>query len=445
MYEPSHHLICELIHAQERNAVQVCVIGTGEYVTGYVHSHESTSDKPIGVVALSLFDLKKRGFVSNIFLCGTNGTKFPGIRKHLNDGMKRLYNDDSIAQFESFPEDSVNSDPEAYKQAIKKLNKGDIVMIFTPDHTHFSIAQYAMESGMHTLIAKPLVQKLEHHHQLARIQRENNVICSVEVHKRWDPIYQDARERIAQETLGNFSFFNSYMSQPITQLNTFKYWASFSDISYYLNAHHIDFHCWALSGLLRDSWTPVCVNASGSYGKANSEPYNLDIEDSITLVVQWKQSGTNNLGTAVYTSSWIATKQSDVHSQQRFFYQGTAGEINIDQAHRGYNLASDTTGYKSVNPLFMKYTPDMHHRFAGHVGYGYRSLAAFVEGIFAVRNNLISLSDLIQQLPTVTSRSTLLTTAILEAGRRSLDKRKKNTSSDVKIIYDANQLPVGFE
>ena len=33
------------------------------------------------------------------------------------------------------------------------------------------------------------------------------------------------------------------MSQPKLQLSTFKAWAGLSsDISYYLNSHHIDFH-----------------------------------------------------------------------------------------------------------------------------------------------------------------------------------------------------------
>lgn len=61
-------------------------------------------------------------------------------------------------------------------------------------------------------------------------------------------------------------------------------------------------------------------------------------------------------GTAVYTSSWAAPK-ADVHSQQRFFYMGQKGEINVDQAHRGYTVAKDGDGFRSVNPLFMKYTP----------------------------------------------------------------------------------------
>ena len=40
-------------------------------------------------------------------------------------------------------------------------------------------------------------------------------------------------------------------------------------------------------------------------------------------------------------------------------------------------MASDGGGYASVNPLFMKYTPS-NGEFSGQLGYGYRSLEAFI-------------------------------------------------------------------
>ena len=49
------------------------------------------------------------------------------------------------------------------------------------------------------------------------------------------------------------------------------------------------------------------------------------------------------------------------------------GEVTMDQAHRGYSMASDGDGFKSPNPLFMKYAPS-EGRFSGQLGYGYRYL-----------------------------------------------------------------------
>ena len=192
----------------------------------------------------------------------------------------------------------------------------------------------------------------------------------MEVHKRWDPLYTDARDRIRD--LGDFSFFQSYMSQPKSQLHTFRAWAGkSSDISYYLNAHHIDFNVWAVGHRAR----PTIVRASAATGVAHA--MGIPTEDTITLTVDWQNIESGNKATAIYTSSWIAPK-ADVHSQQRFFYMAHGGEISIDQAHRGYSLALDEAGFSSPNPLFMKFTPDADGYFSGQNGYGYRSIEVFL-------------------------------------------------------------------
>ena len=129
------------------------------------------------------------------------------------------------------------------------------------------------------------------------------------------------------------------MSQPKTQLDTFRSWAGHSsDISYYLNTHHIDFHVWAAGAFA----LPVTVRAVAATGVAESRE--MPSEDTITLVVEWRNTSSGNLGTGLYTSSWIAPK-SDVHSQQRFFYMGHTGEVDVDQAHRGYTVATDDNGF----------------------------------------------------------------------------------------------------
>jgi hypothetical protein len=63
--------------------INVVMIGTGEYTTGYVHGQASDSDKSAGVVALTMFDLRRRGKVGRLGLVGVSGSKFPGIRNHL--------------------------------------------------------------------------------------------------------------------------------------------------------------------------------------------------------------------------------------------------------------------------------------------------------------------------------------------------------------------------
>ena len=379
-------------------APKVLVIGTGEYVTGLVHGSKSTSDKGAGIVALTLFDLRERGLVSEIILAGSNGSKFPLVRSHFNQLIAKRYGMD--VSFRSFPDDDQN-DSDIWKSALQELEPGDAVLVFTPDDLHYEMAHAAASKGLNVLVAKPIVKTVKEHDSLIEISREKGVDIAMEVHKRWDPIYSDAREKL--RALGDFSYFSSYMSQPKSQLDSFRDWAGkSSDISYYLNTHHIDFHCWTLEGLAR----PVSVIASASTGVATGQ--GLPAEDSITLMVDWlNNSGTK--ATAVYTSSWIAAK-AEVHSQQRFFALHHDGEVRVDQAHRGYDFASDTSGYQSPNPLFFRYTPDANGRFAGQSSYGYQSIADFILG---KRENL------------ATIETTRNTTAILEGGRKSLDTGKR--------------------
>jgi D-galacturonate reductase len=131
--------------------LNVLMVGTGEYTTGFVGGGASGSDKKMGVVGLSMFDLRRRGKVGNLGMVGVNGTKYPAISEqsrsgacgwtaadtqlgqHLHQNISLAYNGMDTS-FESHPADDVK-DPEAYKKAIDALKPGDAITIFTPDTT----------------------------------------------------------------------------------------------------------------------------------------------------------------------------------------------------------------------------------------------------------------------------------------------------------------------
>jgi D-galacturonate reductase len=222
------------------------MMGTGEYTTGYVGGKGADSDKSQGVVGLVCLDLMDKGKISRLGMCGTNGLKLPGIMAHMNKVIGEVYEGLDPNVIETWPAMGV-VDRKAYKTAAAAFKPGDCAIIFTPDDTHFEIAMECIEKGLHVMITKPPVKTLEEHRLLAEAAKRKGVLCVIEVHKRFDPMYTDACDRI--QSLGPFSFFTSYMSQPKHQLETFKAWAGkSSDISYYLNSHHVDFHNWVRRG-----------------------------------------------------------------------------------------------------------------------------------------------------------------------------------------------------
>jgi len=408
----------------ERPGCLMC--GTGEYTTGFVGGGAANSDKSTGIVALVCLDLQARGKLGRLGMCGTNGRKLPQIRAHMQRVLGDVYDGIDPSIVETFPADDV-VDPEAFRPAVEAFNAGDCAIVFTPDNTHLDIALACIRRGMHVLITKPPVKTLEEHRQLMDAAAEHKVLVQVELHKRFDPIYADARDRIQQ--LGPFSFFNSYMSQPKHQLDTFKAWAGkSSDISYYLNSHHVDFHVWTQRGRSR----PIVVTALSSTGVADARLEDVQTEDTITLAVQWQNlgEGAGSTGHALYSSSWVAPK-SDVHSQQRWFYMGQSGEVAVDQAHRGYTVSTDKDGFTNANPLFWKPAPT-NGRFAGQRCYGYISFESFVEAAHEINSGRATPSDFDDTLPTI--GTTVASTAILEAGRRSLDAGGR----PMRLIYSGN-------
>ncbi|KAG6872875.1 hypothetical protein C0995_005733 [Termitomyces sp. Mi166 len=408
--------------ASEPTKLNVLMCGSGEYTTGWVGTGASKSDKKIGVVGLTLFDLRRLGKVDKLGMVGVNGGKFPAIRQHLAENIGWVYKDMDLS-FEEYPKQG-KVDPEAYKVAIDEMQPGEAVIIFTPDSTHYPIALYAIEHGMHVLVTKPATQLLSHHNDLIAAARKHNVICFVEHHKRFDPVYSDAKARVA--ALGEFNYFNAWMSQPKSQLETFRAWAGKdSDIrqsSYYLSSHHIDICCW----ILQDIAVPTRVVASAATGIATSEPYNCvpETEDTITLLVDWQSiRSPRHKGTAAYTASWTAPLKAGVHSAQHWYYMGEKGDISVDQAHRGYDVTVDDTGKTWYNPFYMKYSPSESGHFDGQRGYGYISIEKFVDAARSVNAGLTNPDEYdVHGLPTIAN--TVLTTAILNAGRISLDEKR---------------------
>ena len=57
---------------------------------------------------------------------------------------------------------------------------GDVVIIFTPDDTHYPICCAAIRHRLHVLVAKPLVKTLQQHRQLVDLAEEHGVLVCVE-------------------------------------------------------------------------------------------------------------------------------------------------------------------------------------------------------------------------------------------------------------------------
>lgn len=94
-------------------------------------------------------------------------------------------------------------------------------------------------------------------------------------------------------------------------------------------------------------------------------------------------------------------------------------------------IISHTPAISNCNQLNVRYIPDSKGYYAGQSGYGYRSIEAFVSLADDVRTGRASLGEVEAAGVLATVANTTFVTAILEAGRRSLDAGCR----PVRILY----------
>lgn len=71
----------------------------------------------------------------------------------------------------------------------------------------------------------------------------------------------------------------------------------------------------------------------------------------------------------------------------------------------------------------MRYAPDEEGNFGGQTGYGYVSFEKFIDAVTALNEGRVTL-DQLDDRPLPTLKNTIATTAILHAGRVSLDEKR---------------------
>ena len=77
--------ISSTIAMTNESMVDVLMVGTGEYTTGYVGGTAAGSDKGAGVVALTMFDLRRRSKVDRVGMCGVNVSDDRQVRRRNPD------------------------------------------------------------------------------------------------------------------------------------------------------------------------------------------------------------------------------------------------------------------------------------------------------------------------------------------------------------------------
>ena len=88
-----------------------------------------------------------------------------------------------------------------YREMIDKENL-DAIHICTPNVSHYEIAVYAMERGLHVMCEKPLAFTVAEAEALTKLAQETGLVNAVNFHCRYYPMIRQMREMVKENAVG---------------------------------------------------------------------------------------------------------------------------------------------------------------------------------------------------------------------------------------------------
>ena len=89
----------------------------------------------------------------------------------------------------------------------------DIVVITSPNNTHYALAKLALENGLHVVLEKPMATSSNEAEELVNIAKHQNRLLTVFHNRRWDGDYLTVKSLLESQTLGNLHVFESHFDR----------------------------------------------------------------------------------------------------------------------------------------------------------------------------------------------------------------------------------------
>jgi predicted dehydrogenase len=89
----------------------------------------------------------------------------------------------------------------------------DLVVIATPNDTHYALAREALLAGRHVVVDKPFTATLPQARQLLELARERSLVLSAFQNRRWDADFLTLRALLDSGELGRVAHFESHFDR----------------------------------------------------------------------------------------------------------------------------------------------------------------------------------------------------------------------------------------
>ncbi len=89
----------------------------------------------------------------------------------------------------------------------------ELVVVATPNNSHFELARQALLAGKHVVVDKPFTLTSEQAQELIDLARQRNKVVSVFQNRHWDGDFQTVRQLVKQEYLGRLVEYESHFDR----------------------------------------------------------------------------------------------------------------------------------------------------------------------------------------------------------------------------------------
>ena len=399
-------------------ALRVCIVGGGMITARQILP--------------SLYHLRRAGQVEAITVCARHSSRLRELAR--SDVLSAAFPGETFRSFPPLETDPSETHEDAYRSAVDSLSPHNLVVVATPETTHFEITRCALLHDQHVLAVKPFVLSYRELDEIRRLADARGLWVGIEYHKRFDRRALEARGRCREGRFGVFRLGEAKLIEPWSYRHSnFQNWFTkeSTDPFTYVGCHYVDLACF-ITGL-----KPAEVSVRGVEGTfPNGNPAYLWTAARVVFDNGGVLSVINGLG---YPDAGAG---SNDQGMTLFFEGATAGAMlhHADQ-YRGVQhcYLPEPSGGKSfhfVNPDFFRLVP-WEGEGLRPVGYGYESIEANVGAVRRVNDSPESgrreaIAGIEREGLIATPSNTVGNTLVTEAGRLSL----LNGGRNVRIRYE---------
>src|SRR5271168_3168224 len=109
-------------------------------------------------------------------------------------------------------------------QELLAIDSLRLIVIATPNQTHFPLAKLCLESGRHVVLDKPFVTNTDQALELFRIARHHRRLLTAYHNRRFDADFQALREILKQGALGRLVRFETHYDRyrPVLKVDAWR-------------------------------------------------------------------------------------------------------------------------------------------------------------------------------------------------------------------------------